>query len=393
MDGQTATFVLEAAPDELEMVIAGQLRGARARVVRLPRGRVVIEIGADHPVIASRIVSRPDGTSLVLELEERADAVRRRAMTAIPRSVPSEFVGPRVRHADAALTAGRLNDARQRFSEMTHEYSLRAWAKLRLSDIDLVSGGLRDACAGYRHVEAEFPQRTAGLVARMRLHGLECVQTEHVAIDWAHLVNRLRNLDGPVGRYLLREAAWVLHVTRDPEVINSALATTSPAERRTRLRVPPLLRHALLARAIRHTDTYSTAKVCFAHRPDLLRHPESRSLLLTCARATLDLDLPDTAVELIQEIDRRRNPAPAVWHQSRGDLQTLVVLARAYEAAGRTYLSQRAAIRYRELAGEPAPLPPERTITPADLEVGDAVARLQTRVDALRAHFDGEPTR
>jgi hypothetical protein len=116
-------------------------------------------------------------------------------------------------------------------------------------------------------------------------------------------------------------------------------------------------------------------------------------LLLTCAHAILDLDLPDIAVELLQEIDRRRGPAPGAWQQSRGDLRTLVVLAKAYEAAGRTYLSRRAAVRYRELAGEPAPLPPERIITPADLEVGDSVAQLQARVDALRAHLDGEPTR
>ncbi len=390
-DGQTVIFLVQPAGTELEDELAAQLpRDANARVTPLPRSTAEIEIASPDPVVTSRVSTGPAGAVLVIEVERRADAVRRRAQVAVPRSVPSVFVGPRVREAEAALSAGLFADARERFTGMTREYSLRSWAQLRLADLALISGDVEEACAGYRGVVTEFPQRTAGLVGRMRLHGLECLQRETVTLDWGSLVARLQRVDGPVGAYLLREAASVLQLTRDPAVVRSALAISAPGRRATRLKAPPKLRHALLARALRHGAPFDVSHVCFAYDQAIARHAENRLLLLTCARAALALDLPDTALTYLDRVDRvrGRGEGAAVWESCRGPLQELHLRAAVYAAAGRTYLSRRASDRYAQVAGEPPPATLDPEVPPPVPEVARAAAGLEARIDALRAHYE-----
>jgi hypothetical protein len=316
--------------------------------------------------------------------------MRRRVLTAIPRSVPSAFLAPRLSDAEATLHAERLQEARERFASLAREYALRSWAELRLGDILLLTGDRRAACARYRTVTTAFPTRTAGLVARMRIHALECIQKHTATLDWTWLVERLRHTEGAVGRYLLDEAAWTVHLTHRSVEIHAALGD-GKVESRHGLKLPRSLKDSLVARAIRRAPSaYSAAHACITHRTAIGRHSEARSLALRCATSLLALDLPEEAIAWLDGLPKLERGTAGLWKEREGSGQTLVELARAYAATGRSYLQRRAITRYQIQWDEPpralrSSEPPE--IAATELPVGRAVADAKERLATIRRHL------
>lgn len=382
-DGHSVVVVCSAKP--LPEFLTNQPHGTRLQQKQLPNGSYEIVLRYVQALREVSIERRAGNTILELVAEGPTDSLRERILAPLPRSVPSAFVAPRLRRSEEALRNLDLAEARVQYATFTQEYALRAWAEIRLADIDVLQNEIGSACSRYRASAAGFNDRTAGTVALLRLRALGCPGTTD--LELTDTITNVRRIEGPVGDYLRRELVWTLARERDGRDPASVFATLcTPAARRS-LATPTSICDGLLAHMLRsQTTPYDLTMWFLRNQEAVTRHPESSSLRLMAAQALLDLELPDQAVPLLEALVHNANNE-TLWRERQGTLQAAALLVLAYNASGNPYLSHQTAKRFGFAPASVADTP-DLTAHPLGRKLLDVRARL----DALRTMMTVPPS-
>jgi hypothetical protein len=340
-DGHSYLLVLRPATASVREEVQPQLPAdTRLEIRALPSGGLEILATFAEPLVSERRIIRRDGVTVILGLQTRIDALRARLKERLPRSVPSDYLAPRFREAEADLRAGRLDAARERYRELAQEVALHSWAELRRGDVAVLQGEIGEACNIYSQIIEAMGNRSAAAVAEVHIRALTCPGSAPRTIPWDDLLERIRETDGPVGRYLWAEIRWILADAVTVDDIQAALRLDARRPARGAsgvLALTPEERHKLLARALRLSFTpYDVAAAYDRYRDELLRHPERGLLLLTAVRAFQALGLDEQAAAILDRLGERhwRLNSTAAWRDCAGDAQieTLRSAARSSTA-------------------------------------------------------------
>lgn len=351
--------------------------GIIATRTALPRGGFEVSIRFPVAVYSARLEHGNGVLALEVIADDGVKALRNRILATLPRSVPSAFAAPRFRHAEAALTHLRTADARLMYGELALEYPLRAWSEVRLADLDVLDGDIGSACGRYRNAAEGYNDRTAGTVARLRLHALGCSGSA----DLRQIVavgNMVRRLDGPVGDYLRNEVLWTVARERD----EAAVAETddylcSPAARRS-LGTPAMVCDSLMARQLRQASTPQEVVVNYLRSQSVIAaHPEANVMRLAAGQAFAQLGLPEQVISTLEPALKPGHEG-GLWRERQGQAQAALLLAEAYTTLGREVSSRQVCARF----GVSRPRPPEPQGFAAH-PLGKTLTDLRQRLDAL----------
>lgn len=394
VDQHTFVLVLRPSPADLQLQLDQQERDDRdVYVIDLGGGAAEVRFVAQQPLVDSRFEKSNKRLALVLTQRRAGVELRERLKSPLPRSVPSEFLAPRLTDAERALQERRFLDAQNHFERLEEMYALRAWSGLRLADLALLRGNEIVACRRYFEVKESFGSRSSGVLASLRLHVLRCPSRGEKAPPWESILRRVHYLGGPVGEYLWQETLWALSLVTRSEEIELALSLPTAIRNRVPVGQRGIMRTAvnvLLARALRFAPTdWDRARVYYRDQERWAGHPEEADLRLAAARALVALDLWEEAtLELRAALKLpARRKRRAAWTLREGDGQVMRLLAEAYFAAGQRELAEDLGEKHQKRFGRPLEVNARREISidRNELPLAQRLDEAKDRVQILRA--------
>ena len=320
--------------------------------------------------------------------------IRARVARPIPRSVPSVFAGPAYQGVERAIAAQSFRRAARELERLLEDPALSAWASVRFADVALLDGKRLTACHRYAETARRYPERTAGLLARIRRRSLGCPGEHFGRGDLTELLARLEGIEGAVGRLLREEALVAVDLERTATGLGEAIQALRAIPPKT-LGLSPKRRDRLVARLASarlhfEIEDLGVAATFERYREILRSHAAWADHLLRAARALVALDLGTEAIPLLRKVrGASRRSKPPGWSAREPDAQTSRLLSEAYRSIGEIGRAEAALARDPRARQCTAPVvipspPPQSAQTPSVTSKRTPAELLATLHERLR---------
>lgn len=379
---------------DVEVVTAGEsVRLQKLEVPPAVTGNIEL-IGKRHAwltlstdqAFTSATVRSGRGATLVVTVAGRDEPLRKKLTERLPELGGALGVGTGLRGAEQAIVAGRYAEAARLLEAVKEGAPAHAWALLRGADLAMIGGERDKACKGYSDLVEKYRDRTASVLANLRLVGFACPADD---ADWTALLASIKSLDGQLGVWVGREAALVMQTLTRPAQVENAIAATKllhsgPLRPLTKIYSETLTARAVASRRAKPIDLVTWVE---ANGERVLKHPDATSIRLETARAYRELDLQPRAIAIMAPmLDGNLPKADAplgVWsvltdaYSASGDVNALTALSAAFMLSRKDKL---------DLPAKTGPAAKESSIETID----DTFAGLERRLQRLRRHLGKE---
>lgn len=326
-------------------------------------------------------------TTLVVTVAERDEPLRKRLLEKTPELGGALGVANGLRPADQAIAAGRFADAARILGKIGESAPAHAWAVLRTADVTMLSGDRDQGCRGYADVRDRYRDRTVSLLARLRQVSFACTPGEDA--DWIPMLTTIKGLDGGLGVWVGREAAFTMQTLTTPAAVDAALDAVKNVRGGTLRPNANAFRDALVARAVatRRGKPVDLASWVTDNGELVVKHPDAAPIRVETARALRELDLQQRAIAIMTPLLAGSIPRPdaplGVWsvltdvYSALGDVNGLTALKAAFA------LQQHDQLEVPEqIAVSKAP--------PAPADLDSVFVGLERRLQRVRRHLGKE---
>ncbi len=379
---------------DVEVVTAGESVRLRELVVPPAVTGNVEQIGKRHlwltfstdQSFTSALVRLGNKTTLVVTLADREEALMRRLLERTPELGGALSIAHGLRPAENAIVVQRFGDAAKLLGKIGEGAPAHAWALLRASDVNILTGERELGCRGYAEVVNRYHERSVSLVARLRAVGFGCVAAEDA--DWVGMLQTIKGLDGALGVWVGREAALVMQTLATSKGVDAAAVAVGRVSGGPLRPNMPSFRESLTSRAVatRRKSAVELATWVTDNGERVVKHVDAPMMRLETARALTQIDLNERAIAVLSPMMSGAIPRPdaplGVWavltdaYASTGDVNALTALSAAFALATHDRLEVPQVVSSK----------PSASVQ----EIDDVFASLERRLQRLRRHLGKE---